>query len=135
MTLLAEKIEAASGADRELDREIAFAINLQDEDEFGCPHGWADWYTDGSRRWGDNFAFCPLAYTASLDAAMALVPPGWRWTMDSDHSGWWAGIWRRQEWAFRHGKDRKCRTPALALCAAALRSRAASTDRTEDDDA
>lgn len=57
---LAERCEAASGADRELDREIAVAVG----------HPWdyaADWGSRGHER--------PVAfpYTASIDAAMTLI--------------------------------------------------------------
>lgn len=66
------------------------------------------------------------AYTASLDAAMSLVPEGCLWTMDSwSARGWSAGIWRprTRSWLINTDRDRQSPTPAIALCAAALKSR------------
>ena len=67
------------------------------------------------------------AYTSSLDAAMTLVPEGMRFYVDngtldagSSHACAWTGT--------PPGISGGCKgaaTPALALCAAALRSRSA----------
>ena len=63
-------------------------------------------------------------YTGSIDAAARLVPEGWGWNLDS---GGYAVV---LDW----GNGPKPRiggrgaTPALALCAAALRARAAIAD-------
>lgn len=95
---LAARVEGLSGPDREVDLKIMrWAMNI------GGP--------------AEN----ALHYTASLDAAMSLVPEGWN-----------VGQWRII------GKPDSCRmwddetdiitsgsTPALALTAAALRARAA----------
>jgi hypothetical protein len=64
--------------------------------------------------------------TASLDAAMSLVPEGCLWTMDSwSARGWSAGIWRprTRSWLINTDRDRQSPTPAIALCAAALKAR------------
>ena len=70
------------------------------------------------------------SYTTSLDAALQLVPEGW---------GWLVEVWQREEsWAqvvcrpkgstkpsgIFEGAEAK--SPALALCIAALKARAAS---------
>ena len=66
----------------------------------------------------------PKAYTASLDAALSLVPEGWNW-----------GVWMRHDWAKQNAQvwhwERKASTkhgdaatPALALTVASLRARA-----------
>ena len=66
---LAERVERAEGPDRELDAEIAPLKGLRRVDE-GQPLG---------RVWYDHRGHgVPLpAFTASLDAAMTLVPEGW----------------------------------------------------------
>lgn len=108
MNELAAKVESADGPDRVLDYLI-FAATL--------PPNYAYLWdpADSNHR-----------YTASLDAAMTLVPEGWAWMvgcaagvrfcatiMPTDESGIEADA-----------IDMFAATPALALCAAALRSRA-----------
>ena len=97
---LAERCEKATGGDRELDEEIGAAI--------GKPSHFTD--DEGSR-----FRIT-RRYTASLDAAMSLVPEG------DLH----LEIKRGKVWAFVGSPIRAATaaTPALALCAAALRARA-----------
>ena len=60
------------------------------------------------------------AYTASLDAAMSLVPEGWQGVIHigSEPS---AGLFMLSD--PRSHKNSRAATPALALCAAALRLR------------
>ncbi|KKN89998.1 hypothetical protein LCGC14_0231100 [marine sediment metagenome] len=58
---------------------------------------------------------------AFLDAAMTLVPEGWEWQIISDDG---AAVYKRSK---EHGGyaiifDGQATTPALALCAAALRA-------------
>ena len=111
---LAERCEAATGPDREIDHDVAVAVGAQ------------------ARNGSINIA---AYYTASIDAAMMLVPEWWaieRWQ-----------IWPGQPSALRivethlgddgqrwhGGKDRtlsaQATTPALAIAAAAIRARAA----------
>lgn len=106
---LADLIERASGPDRELDAAIGGAMHKR---------GW-------------HAADCLGNFTASLDAAMTLVPEGWFLTLDryilSDvpQRGSWR-VWLK----FVHPTDQvekhfaRCDTPALAVTAAALRTRA-----------
>lgn len=113
---LAERCEQAAGPDRELDAEIAVAL-------FGGEIIWktANWTMDSypARRvqnsdyiGGYQNAAIPV-YTESLDAAVTLVPEGCGWMVMGNASK--VGVWPS------HGA-----TPALALCAAALRARAAA---------
>lgn len=102
---LAERVEQAAGPDRELDRCL-----------FAVLHG-----IDRGRATGP-MDFSP---TASLDAAMTLVPEGW-WIQ---HLGQLIGGWAcRIE---TNGPPSAslglffAPTAALTICAAALRSRAA----------
>lgn len=158
---LAERVEQATGPDRELDRAVGFAIGLgvEKERKLYIEMGPAMWvptpelrgltpydrargstirseWVKGSRgrkghyqdvRWGACDGPSPLtnspSFTASLDAAMTLVPEGMFWTMDSwgPPGSWKAGIWRPQKgWVVFNNPS--CATPALALTAAALRA-------------
>jgi hypothetical protein len=113
---LAGRCEASAGPDRELDRAIAPLTGLRVLDE-GHPLGWCCYDKDGHG--------APLpSYTASLDAAMQLVPEGCSWNLHK-HS-----CWARACVFVDDGRDAghycDCATPALALTAAALRARAAS---------
>ena len=113
---LAERCEKATGPDSELD------LLIRDTVFQPCINPGAE-------------------YTASLDAAMTLVPKGWalslRETTDGDrrdHSGdplaaWTAALIEHKNTGYKVDQ-RGCwrrgfaATPALALCAAALRARA-----------
>lgn len=110
---LAERCEKAEGPDRILDVEIATVISGINPEAFrpaleqiGVPgSGW----TPGKEEWP--------CYTASLDAALMLVPKGGNFMLMRDDLG---NCWAEcgEAWQYE-GK-----TLALALCAAALRARA-----------
>lgn len=100
---LAARCEAAEGANFELEQRIGEAIGL-----LGIGEG----------------KVAP-AYTTSLDAALMLVPPGWFIGKLSENSD------RSRAFVSLHGKvtpiaDGAGTTPALALCAAALRAQASA---------
>lgn len=65
----------------------------------------------------------PPAYTASLDAAMTLVPEGWEWTINTFANPKKASAYlvNAADDMVRPRKQYQA-TPALALCAAALRA-------------
>lgn len=114
LVLLAEKVEGLKGPDREVDRDIALLrAEYDDPEDLGCFLDPAEAVVGGG---GQTYA--PPAYTASLDAAMLLVPEGWYWSIKqyprvgcvADIGGIHAG---------------KSHTPALALVAVSLRARAA----------
>lgn len=95
---LVERIERLEGPDREVDREIALAVNV------------------GER------GYMLRPFTASLDSAMTLRPKGEPIAFMSVKDVYHAGIGDKDgdaEWYA------VAATPALALCAAALRARAA----------
>ena len=133
---LAVRCEQARVADRELDALIGVACDPEPTARVIYGKGYRYFLKPGPGRIpmhvcfgrGVEFGMLPQLrrYTASLDAAMTLVPEGLMWTMDSwSLSRWSAGIWRRQTgWLIYSDPDRQCPTPALALCAAALRARA-----------
>jgi hypothetical protein len=112
---LAERCEKATGPDRELDAEIARAIGWTNVSPVGhghvghCPNHF--------------FGSVPL-HTASLDAAMTLVPEGEQWNVAS--YPWAEHTHKAAAWVGnKRGPVIGAATPALALCAAALRARAA----------
>lgn len=128
---LAERCWKAEGPDRELDRAIAPIIGIRVVDE-GHPLGRC--YYD------ENGHGVPLPlFTASIDAAMTLVPDAYRLTSLAEYGqglGRLVGKWGcvlvprnlegldTFEKQFATMADAKAATPALALCAAALKARA-----------
>jgi hypothetical protein len=121
---LAERCEQAAGPDKELDRDIsrvllpAAAGNIT-----RSRYGWS-YRVFGPSGWGDFEWLENLPFTASLDAAVTLVPEGHEWLRKNPES---MTVYRvpgdLKEWA-QHIYGRGA-TDALALCAAALRARAA----------
>jgi hypothetical protein len=118
---LADEVAAATGPDRELDEAILIAIGGKKKS--------ADWWL--------GFAYIGRvipAYTASLDAAMMLLRPEWgyeqRRPSDLGTHGCSVEIW----WvpAFPQKVHAIAATPALALCAAALKARAHSTKESDN---
>jgi hypothetical protein len=102
---LAERCEQAAGPDRELDFAIAAGV------------GWPD---------SPNLQQNARRYTESLDAAITLVPEGWTW--GRFHSGVVECMTLNgpgNSILFERGEGN---SSALALCAAALRARAAAYD-------
>mgnify|MGYP006352610897 FL=1 len=132
---LASRVEAATGADRELDAAIAVAVS----DDVGA------WVVEPSPSslfshqpgWfctSDNRSHKAPAYTASLDAAMSLVPSGWNHGYSSRQGtepSWRvvAQCWNAKPASTLHGE---AATPALALTAACLRARAIAWSMTDD---
>ena len=126
---LAERCEAATGPDRELDEQCALAagyslVDPRPNERLQEHKRWVG--PDGERNgWVHNpnsFDF-PPHYTASIDAAMTLVSEGWDYEIR--RSGPWhqVTLWPV---AMRGRNDITVSTettPALALCAAALRAR------------
>jgi hypothetical protein len=113
MLALAERCEKATGADRDLDLRVKLAVLGRPFDEQEHIH--TNWPPEATP-----------AYTASLDAAMTLVPEGWRVT--TENASFQKAAWLHPE----NGQNGGCicssydraKTVALALCAAALRARA-----------
>jgi hypothetical protein len=108
---LIARVEAASGPDRELDLAIAEAAGVKHGhtcDDNGIIHPC----------WGNV-----LRYSASLDAAVSLVPGGMAWTVLAI-SGAEPATHSPSAVVSRY--HALAATPALALCAAALRARMAA---------
>lgn len=115
---IAYRCEAASGPDRELDHAIYEALG---NPVVRC----ASASTHGT----DLVNWAPF-YTASLDAAVTLVPSGWAFSLGS-----LMGLPLERRWRCHlrdHNEpynpatcswiDSDLTTPALAICAAALRA-------------
>jgi hypothetical protein len=110
---IAQQVEELSGPNRDIDRAIAPIVCIRVVDE-GHPLGTC--YYD------ENHHGVPLPkFTGSVDAAATLVPAPGKWSVTAGHKGGWqACVWIEGagflDW-------RSAATPALALCAAALRAR------------
>lgn len=129
---LAGRVEASGGANSDIDRCIQAALVGATEEWQDARNAWA-YHLDG--HWVSIGAVLP--YTTSLDAAMSLVPEGWRiYTGDFSIEGrfrWMLSgprlTWITHEDGSKEGGDDwyqsgVAATPALALTAASLRSRA-----------
>lgn len=114
LSLLIERIEKSEGADRELDHAIYEAL--------GKP---VVRMASASTHGTDLVNWAPF-YSASLDAAVTLVPDGWYWR--AGHGVLWSG-WAHLNLKHPDYCDRgdehsaHAETPALALCACALKAR------------
>jgi hypothetical protein len=142
-TELAERCEKAAGPDRELDAQIIEALGYHRTVE-------GSYYTGPILRYygkgpiGEVGRLKKLTipkFTASLDAAMTLVPEGWRAGFEENASCDEPGKAYAWVWPFESNYDPDWQmgqegqqgnpdaqkgyaaTPALALCAAALRAR------------
>jgi len=125
---MAERCEQASGPDRELDRDIGFAAlgwKTYQHGEFSliCGH-------DGES-WADHPGSTYTFFTASIDAALTLVPEGFQWLLEHMARTDKAILYSAQVASATSNKMRGDKvwwvaTPALALCAAALRARASA---------
>jgi hypothetical protein len=108
---LAGRCEKATGPDREIDADIADPLpvcaNLNPRDTRG-----------------HVLEHVP-AYTASLDAAMTLVPEGWHSSIFTTEGATLRGSAAVRDRDGGPSFTSSAGTAALALCAAALRARAA----------
>jgi hypothetical protein len=122
LAALAERVESAQGPDRELDAKIVAAIGSVAIPWHHCGVAVAQWRepsgVEGAGGVSTASRYVPL-YTASLDAAVALVPIGWErgFSHDPPHQA----VGRANKWG-EHSIEARAATPALALCAAALRA-------------
>lgn len=130
LSQLIERVEAATGPDRELD--VAIILALHPEAGPYNPHCQGDepifWNAPYYKQ------ECPHL-TASLDAALTLLPEGWTYQVSNRaplpntgraylHNGEliYAGIGFRKNPKFQSAEV-VAATPALALCAAILKAR------------
>lgn len=123
---LLERVEKAEGPDREID--VALWLHTtpgatRRGTHVKHAHSDAEWDVDETRDATGYLVVVP-AYTASLDAALALVErklPGWTWRLDSPDSASEPAFARLSGPEWRSGAG-WAKTPALALLAALLRA-------------
>jgi hypothetical protein len=117
---LADRVQALTGPCRETDSAVSIAL-------FPDQHALVDLVRGQMSSWWAMIN-CITRYTASLDAAMTLVPEWW------SYQAWQGPSGRPHEWLLRTIRDgdkcytevnSKAATPAIALTAAALRAIAA----------
>lgn len=129
---LAERVEALTGPDREVDAQIGAALQRSRVIASGYSGESisADAKNPGHICESVGSGWWAPCYTASLDAAMYLVPDGWGWNIS------WPNIKARTSGILREdapcqgevqlGGDQRyivaAATPALALTAASLRA-------------
>ena len=118
-------LEKATGPSRELDAELHAARFPELRSAPWVSRGgvWVDTSSEDP-----NMAF-PAQYTASIDAALSLVPEGWRWSLDWTQRLPYQDCGRADLYAPGNGikpadvGDVYAATPAIALCIAALKAR------------
>lgn len=139
LSQLIERIEAADGPDREIDRAIMSALGFvyrEEQRSIGLTYGKA-WDMHLHREWvrGDEIVAdaCVPNYSKSIDAAMTLVPNGLEWELfgyDAKRDPRF-GCFQARIKLLRYEDDPEepgpesianAATPALALSAAALRA-------------
>jgi hypothetical protein len=128
LTDLAERVEKLTGPCRETDGLIFKALEQREEDMWTTFGDDEVWHRQDPQ---DHCAFdAPPAYTASLDAAMTLVPEGVWYCLSGPHSesgGRYRGGPQRFDMTMGIGEDRadgKAASAPNATVAAALRLRA-----------
>lgn len=145
LTDLIPKLEAAKEPSRALDLQISVAVDFKGAFK---PYREGEFYRWGAG--GDEIEFCNIdgdrigcldpaqfvpRWTASLDAALSLVPERHRWLLDrrpfaeQREDGYRAQVYKQ---GFPYASDMHdmptawAATPALALCIASLKARAAT---------
>ncbi len=119
---LIARLEAATGPCRELDAQIAMAAGIAPAVAFR-PCVSPDPGTFGIGAYDTWVA--PL-YTASVDAALMLVPEGWCPLIGQNvhHRHWSCLVQRVRGSGDIDSRHNNAPTPAIALCIAALKARA-----------
>jgi len=114
LTHLIALLKRADGPSRDLDYRLAHAVGHPSRVPLELlPH-----LMEGSKA-----AKAVPLFTASLDAAVTLVPEGWEWSVRLSPHGHFEAYHARK---WESGSDRsEAPTAALALCLAALRAREA----------
>lgn len=121
---LADRVEALTYVDRKVDCAIEVAIAGFPEKQYQARNALRSKGTSPLDRMGWLETWGVLAFTASLDAAMTLVPEGAVWNAGND-AGNWAHVWHDIKDYGGVPFSGRGATPAVALAAAALRALAA----------
>lgn len=129
MSDLIERLGKAVGPDKELDWDLALLAGWERRD-WDIASANLGWFAPGVP---NVMHSDPPRYTASIDAALTLVPDGWAWAVREHrdcpppHSDALAKV-SRVAWGCPEGElyeqsQARHPTPAIALCIAALRAR------------
>ena len=128
-------LEKAERPSEELDVQIvAFLHNAivkryPPTDDFGPKNRWQFWSRDGAHFLGSEYKFKVLNYTASLDAALSLVPKGLGYQLDNFSHQKWCGLTEDHQNAEGTGHTGPkvsaaiAKTLPTAICIAALRAK------------
>jgi hypothetical protein len=141
MTSLIARLQAATGPDRELDGRIWCALNGKRFKGVAISYDGVTtqvFYTEPPKR-TERVAHKIPAFTGSIDAALTLVPDGWRWDdlcRDAEAYSFPAGLYIGEvEYGVtlsKYAEDGRYAGPsldaqhdflAIALCIAALKAR------------
>lgn len=116
---LIERLEKATGPDRELDLAIHIVDSQCDPTStYNKEHDCLEWFEYHPEVPGgaSELLADPLPlYTGSLDAALTLVPAGVSWQVTNGNDGAFYSFVDKTEY-------QKGTTPAIALCIAALKA-------------
>lgn len=118
---LLRRVESATGADALLDRQLAITLGAYTFEKRGRDR--RAWFYPADKEWFYRRDIAP-PYTASLDAALALVErvlPGWGFYLRRDKDGCGCGLVHPEFPRVTPGHQ-EAPTPALALLAALLRA-------------
>lgn len=127
LTSLIERIEAATGGERELDAEIWLACTpgaTRDKWSYIHKATGRECTVDETRDATDRLIIVP-EYTTSIDAVLTLLPDGYDWSLFFDNGAALAGCQPASEDGC-DTTDTPGATPCLALLAAILRARQAA---------
>jgi hypothetical protein len=114
-------IERAEGPSRELDAEILASLGTHVlEKRERDKKKW--WYKVGGRQYERIRPGIPR-YTSSIDAALTLVPEGWHWMAATAEGDFIRGTASVRDRDGGPSFTSAAATPALAICAAALRAK------------
>lgn len=143
MTNIIEMVEKADGPNRMLDALIEVEVRRWQAEASGLDEKhWATWHPVGSKGeviCGQGLTrYHPPTYTFEIDHALLLVPTGWEWQVSNrapkPHAGrayinnkelHFAGMGGQTPNPKYRGDETTAATPALAMCAVALRVRSA----------
>ncbi len=119
---LAKRVEALDGPDREVDALIWALVEPQEHDRRcsfdGMKYaGHVHTKTEKKAHIKRLAEYNAPAFTASLDAAMTLVPEGYQFCVTNGNGAW---VRKSAHFPTIHGDNKH---PALALVAAALRAK------------
>jgi hypothetical protein len=131
---LAERVEALTEASREVDGAIDRLLNDRPKDGdydsaeqaiWQVRDGWSGLLVRGDGFARDSFSATP--FTASIDAAMTLVPEGW-WAEVGARGSYGTALLDGHNEGSTVSEFSSAATPALALTAACLRARALASE-------